>query len=269
MTTTFVLSGLLGFLTVLTFAFSLPDIRSLLVESPIPSAETTVFIFYRATASREIASVMSFTLVLLIFGASLSALATAARHIFAFARDEGLPFPSLWRKVARVGGPSLEAGLPFNAFVLALLPTVVAALIQMAYPVTLSCCISLFIASALTGHVIVLACVLGRRLLSRPIPLARWSLGRFSTPINAFALLYAIFALAVSQLPVSIKGLSPATANWSPLVWFLVVLFASVVYAVHGRYVFKAPGIPLGSRSFEQLPSSRATMHATMEETRM
>jgi choline transport protein len=258
MTTTFVINALLGLLSVLTLAFGVPDMRSFLSESPIPSAHITSMIFYKVTQSRSIATVMTVFLILLIFSAGLSALATAARHIFAFARDDGLPFPTLWRKVSRVAGPSQDAGLPFNAFVLALLPTVIASLIHLAYPVTLSCCISLFAASSITGQIIVIACVLGRRLLAQPMPPARWSLGSFSIPINIFALLYTVFAFAVSQLPMSIKGLSPATANWSPLIWFVIVLFASVVYAIHARYLFKAPGEPPGSRSFERLPISRA-----------
>jgi choline transport protein len=57
-----------------------------------------------------------------------------------------------------------------------------------------------------------IGCVLRKRLLGEELPIARWSLGRFGTAINAFALLYSGFAIIFSCFPSAVP-VTPSTVN--------------------------------------------------------
>jgi len=251
-------SGLMGFVAILTLAFSIPDLGPFLPKDKIliPSPSTLVAIFYSGTGSRSLATAMALSIAVLVFGATLSVLSTSARHIFAFAKDEGLPFPHLWRQTTPIGDTS--DAIPVNAFVLSLFFTTLAALMHLACEATTTFAIATCLACALTTYVIVLACVLGKRVLALDLPPARWSLGSFSIMFNFVALLYLLMALVVVLFPTTRENLSVRSANWSGIVWAVVLLFASIVYVLHGKYVFKNAGLAQNG-SFDELPSSRST----------
>jgi choline transport protein len=257
MAATYAISALMGFLMVISFAFCIPDLKVVVQDPHLLSAESLVTIFHHATRSKGLATAMTLIIVVLLFGASLSVLATSARHIFVFAKDEGLPFPHLWRKTTPIGGDSDT--LPVNAFVISLSFTTLTSLLYLAYSAAMTFAISVFLGCSLTAYLIVLACVLKKRLFANKLPVARWSLGSFSIPINALAWLYLVFALVMCFFPTTRAGLSPKSANWSILVWAVVLVFASAVYAVHGRYVFRGASMAPGNGSFDDLPSSRNT----------
>ena len=80
----------------------------------------------------------------------------------------------------------------------------------------------------LSTYMISIDCVLLLRLRHRPLPKARWSLGRYETSINGFAFAYSgfviIFCCFPSGLPVSTE-----TANWAPAVWAGVIMLTVAV----------------------------------------
>lgn len=82
-TATVVLNIALDFLSVSTSALRIPDVRPSLRNSTISSAKIAVLRFHGATGSWTLATTISTTLILLIFGADRSAIAVAARHIHA------------------------------------------------------------------------------------------------------------------------------------------------------------------------------------------
>ena len=102
-----------------------------------------------------------------------------------------------------------------------------------------------------------IGCVLRKRLLGEELPIARWSLGRFGTSINAFAFLYSGFAIVFSCFPPAVP-VTPSTVNWTPFVWFAVLVFAMVVYVLHGKKNYTAPlvfveGRRVGNMSLQEV----------------
>lgn len=95
-----------------------------------------------------------------------------------------------------------------------------------------------------------IGCVLLLRLQSKPLPPARWSLGRFGIPINAFAFLYSGFVIVFSCFP-QILPVSTGTANWAPAVWVGVIMAAVLVYWVHGKRHYTAPVVFVEGRREE------------------
>src|ERR1700744_6234592 len=105
MTAASIFNGALGFVAILTLAFSITkDPKSIIMDAPDGSHPFLVA-FLDATGYYGLTTVMASILILLLVGASISVLGTAARHIVAFARDSGLPFASLWIHVSTARVP--------------------------------------------------------------------------------------------------------------------------------------------------------------------
>jgi choline transport protein len=239
---------------VLTFAFSIHNLQPILAAND-SDCYPFIVLYYFATGSKGLTTAAVVIIIILIIGASLSAQATAARHVFAFARDEGLPFPRLWSKVSHIGGRDL----PVNAFWLSLAVTIVVALVHLGLSAVLHLTIALFVSSILTGCFLVIVCAITARL-SKGIVLQErmWTMGRFSIPVNIISLVYIGFAFVMSFFPLTINNLRPSSMNWASLAWFVVLGFSTIIYVVHGRYVFKAPIVVFG-RSFENISTTLRT----------
>ena len=87
-----------------------------------------------------------------------------------------------------------------------------------------------------------IGCVLLKRIQHQELPPARWSLGKYGLPINAFAVAYCAFVIIFSCFPTSVPT-TMGDANWAPLVWGAVIVGAFIMYAAHGRRVYTAPVI--------------------------
>lgn len=101
--TTICLNGALGFVMIVTMVFCITDIEGMVLASTSPYP--FIDIFYMATGSRGGATVMCLIMEALTLSGCLAGLAAGSRQIFAFARDEGMPFSNWFRKVSRIGQP--------------------------------------------------------------------------------------------------------------------------------------------------------------------
>jgi Amino acid permease len=257
MTSASIFNGLLGFGAILTLGFSITmETKDILVDAPSGSHPLLV-IFLKATTYFGLTTVMATCLILLIVGASISALATAARHVVSFARDSGLPFASLWMHVSTTSVAGTEA--PFNAYVLSLTTTVGLALANLGLgSVTLSFALSLAVVFVATGYILLLVSVLYRRLhgnvdgsrselgAGNGLPEARWNLGFWAAPVNVVAVGYVLFVFVMAFFPANVTSLKPSSMNWTVLVWVVVIVFSTGLYVLHGQYVYR---LPIRSRS--------------------
>jgi choline transport protein len=97
-------NGILGFVMLVTFCCKLPQTIScsLLTSSDVlgdvesvlatPTGYPFIQVFYNATRSKGGATAMSCILILSAVANSMTNMATASRQLFAFARDQGVPF---------------------------------------------------------------------------------------------------------------------------------------------------------------------------------
>jgi choline transport protein len=232
MITTAILNGVLGLIMTITYCFCVTDLNDALNS---PTGYPFIQVFYSATGSKAGATAMACIPIVLLIAACISVLATASRQTFAFARDDGLPLGHVWRKVYRIG-----TELPLNAVLLSLSITVILAIINIGSTAAFNSIISLLVSSLFTAYFISISCILIKRLRGEPLPPSRWSMGRFAIPCNIIALLYITLALVVSFFPIY-KQVTAMSMNWSVLVWGVIVIFATIVYIVSGRYVYKGP----------------------------
>ena len=92
----------------------------------------------------------------------------------------------------------------------------------------------------MTTYMLSIGCVAVKRLRGEPLPLARWSLGRYGVVINVFGFSYAGFAVVFSCFPSTLR-MDMDTANWAPAVWAGVILLSVFTYIIHGKKHFTTP----------------------------
>lgn len=91
--------------------------------------------------------------------------------------------------------------VPPNAIYLTSVLTVLLCLINLGSSFTFNIIVSLSLLALLSTYMISIGCVLLKRIKGEPLPPARWSLGRYGLPINAFAFAYCGFVMVWSCFP--------------------------------------------------------------------
>ena len=91
------INGTLGFAMLVTFCFCLGNIEDILAN---PDIMPFVQVFFNATKSKAGTSVLMTVFITLTVCACISQLASASRQMFAFARDNGLPFSKFLARVS-------------------------------------------------------------------------------------------------------------------------------------------------------------------------
>lgn len=86
---TVIINGSLGYVMLITFCFCVGDVGTALST---PTGYPFIEVFYNATNSHAGTTIMTCILITLTVCGCISNVATASRQMFAFARDNGLPF---------------------------------------------------------------------------------------------------------------------------------------------------------------------------------
>lgn len=224
----YVFNVILGIITLITMLFCIGTLDQAI------NAEIPYIQLFLNTGSTAVAYVLLVILLLLIFSGNITALATTSREVFAFSRDKGFPFSRWLSQIEK------KRHVPFNAVYATSFWVGVLCFINMGSTFAFNIIISLSLLALMSTYMLSIGCVLLKRIKNEPLPPARWSLGRFGLPINAFAFLYAAFAIVVSSFPGSLP-VSLSSANWAPAVWVGVMVLGLVCYFLHGRRHFTAP----------------------------
>jgi choline transport protein len=92
----------------------------------------------------------------------------------------------------------------------------------------------------MSTYTISIGCVALKRLRNQSLPRARWSLGRFGSPINLIAVVYSSFAIVFICFPVA-TPIEPASMNWAIVMFSAVLGIALVYYFKYARMVYVGP----------------------------
>ncbi|WEW58032.1 hypothetical protein PRK78_003499 [Emydomyces testavorans] len=98
MISTAVFNGALGLMMVITFCYTVGNVESVLST---PTGYPFIQVFYNATLSKPGATAMTSIMITLSIFCGMTNMATASRQLFAFARDNGVPFNGFFQKVKR------------------------------------------------------------------------------------------------------------------------------------------------------------------------
>ncbi|KAL2004970.1 hypothetical protein VTN00DRAFT_2820 [Thermoascus crustaceus] len=228
---TLILNGTTGFVMLITYAFCLGDIDKLLeIETGFPFIQ----VFLNATNSVGAATGMTVIIMILQFCAAISNVATTSRQLYAFARDNGLPFSSFLAHV------NPRYTVPLNALCTSLVIVCLLSLINIGSAVAFNAIMSLGVAALLSSYIISTCCLRLKRWRGEPLPPARWSLGRWSAAVETFAILFLLVVYVFSFFPLT-RRVDAETMNWSVVIFSGVVLFALSYYFLYARKVYSGP----------------------------
>ena len=133
-----------------------------------------------------------------------------------------------------------KRNVPDNAVYLTSVGSGIICLINLGSTTAFNIVVSLTLLALLSTYMISIGCILLKRIQKQELPPARWSLGKWGLPINAFAFVYSGFVIVFSCFPNSVP-VTASTANWAPLVWVGVILVAVMAYLVHGKKLYTPP----------------------------
>ncbi|KAI8943864.1 hypothetical protein NX059_001836 [Plenodomus lindquistii] len=224
-------NGLMGWIMAITFCFCVGDTMSILMT---PTGVPVIQVFLNTTGSTAGANgLVSMLLVIGIF-ACVAVMATNSRQLFAFARDNGVPFSSFFSKVH----PRLE--VPVNSVYMTLFFVLLLSLINLGSEVAFMQVISLGVAAMLTSYMISICCVALKRIRGEPLLPSKFNLGRAGLFINIVAIVFLFFCWIFTFFPVQPHP-NVAEMNWASLGYGVVLIFALIYYMVRGRHVYVGP----------------------------
>ncbi|TKA63262.1 hypothetical protein B0A55_09621 [Friedmanniomyces simplex] len=216
---------------VVTLIFTLGDLDEIATSA---TGWPFLQVFYNTTKSYAGTDVMSLLLILPLTGSVIACVATASRQIWAFARDNGVPFSATVRHIYP------KSSIPLNAILISLIVCVLLTLINLGSTAALNAILALDLAALLCSYTISIGCIALKRMRGEALPTREWSLGRWGLAINIGALIWLlpvfIFTLFPSVTPVSAAGM-----NYGCLLFGFVVLFSTVYYIFVGRHVYISP----------------------------
>ncbi|KAI4694002.1 uncharacterized protein J4E84_002581 [Alternaria hordeiaustralica] len=224
-------NGLLGWIMAITFCFCVTDTVSVLTT---PLGTPFIQVFVDTTKSVGGATALTVLMLVVAIFACVAIMATSSRQVFAFARDNGVPFAHVFSKV------STKREVPINSTYITVVFVVILSCINLGSTVAFMQVISLGVASMLTSYLITISCVALKRIRGEPLLPSKFDLGRLGLPINIIAVLFLLFAWVFCFFPVGPRP-TITDMNWAVLGYGIVVLFAILYYVLRGRHVYVGP----------------------------
>ncbi|KAH7124297.1 amino acid/polyamine transporter I [Dactylonectria macrodidyma] len=229
MTTVF--NGALGWIMVITYCFCIGNLEEVIMS---PTGYPFMQVFYNSTQSTKSATAMSVFIVAMTVFSNLTMVATSSRQLFAFARDNAVPF-SPWFSQIPAGWD-----VPLNAILTTFLISSLLSLINIGSTVALNSITSLATTALLSSYIVSIGCMIWRRWTNSPLLPSKFSLGKWglATNIASEAFLVVIFVLAF------MPGNPYPTAeqmNWSIVIYGGVTLFSLAYYFFRGTHRYEGP----------------------------
>ncbi|KAF2402027.1 amino acid transporter [Trichodelitschia bisporula] len=233
MMATAVFNGILGFLMLITFCFCLGDVDAVRA-SPAGALYPFVQVFADGTQSIGGATVMTSVLITLSVFCCITNIATASRQLFAFARDNGIPFAKVFAYVP----PGWD--IPLNAVILTLVFVSALSLINIGSTIAYNTITSLGVCALVSSYMVSISCVTLKRWRGEPLLKRRFSLGQYGMAINAFSVLFLLLVFVMCFFPPE-PNPPPSVMNWSIIMYGAVMLFSLIYYYFKGRHVYVGP----------------------------
>ncbi|KAF2714377.1 GABA permease [Pleomassaria siparia CBS 279.74] len=220
-----------GFVFLISMSFCMGDLET---TASTPTGVPAIEIFFNSTGSVAGASALASFISVIVLVAANSLMAEGSRAVFAFARDNGLPFSGIFSKVSANKSP-------INAVILT-------AVVQMAFN-------SIYFGT-LTGFNTVISIATQGFYVSYAIPLLSrilahvsgrkqrlqgpYSLGRYGLVLNMMGFLYLAFCCITFNFP-SVNPIDSENMNYTSAATGVVGLISLVTWFTTGRKRFTGP----------------------------
>ncbi|KAF2155681.1 amino acid transporter [Myriangium duriaei CBS 260.36] len=226
-------SYVLGAVMWITFLFNVGNIEA--VQNS-PYGQSYVAILYYATGSRTATTFCVSLILFLMIMCAVNQTTTASRQVYAFARDNGLPF-STWLCKVRQGWD-----FPLNA----LLATLVCSLVISMATIPSANAFNVINAFSLGGlfwsYLIAISVAFWRKItLSERFPVGKFIMGhKLGLVVNSIAIGFLIIVLIFSQFPL-VAYADAQTMNWSCLALAIAGMGFVLYYFLYAKEHYTSP----------------------------
>lgn len=224
-----VINGALGWVMIITFCFCLGNLDEVLSSA---TGYPYIQVFYNATQSTRGTTAMSSFVIFMSIAGNLTMIATASRQLYAFARDQAVPFSPWISKVAW--------DLPLNSIFITFITSSLLSLINIGSPTALSSITSLGTSALLSSYICSIGCLIWRRLTGNPLPKSQFNLGKWALSINIVSEVFLVVMFVLVFFPES-PDPAAASMNWAIVIYGAVVLLSMIYYFFRGRHRYVGP----------------------------
>ncbi|KAE8146920.1 amino acid/polyamine transporter I [Aspergillus avenaceus] len=228
-----VLGAVTGFAFLLTLCFCIGDIDTTANTS---TGVPVLQIFYDSTGSKIATCFLTSMIAIIVIVAGNNLVAEGSRSVYAFARDHGLPFSSVFSKVES------KRHVPVNAILLTLV--VQLALDAIDFGTTTG--FQTVIAISTEGFYLSYAMALFSRLLGYVTGHQKYMKGPFALPqsmsiaLNVLGLLFLLFAAITFNFPTT-HPVTHESMNYTSAAVGVIALISTITWFTTGRKDFTGP----------------------------
>ncbi|KAL6720323.1 polyamine transporter tpo5 [Lecanora helva] len=221
-------SWIVGWLFNIVLAYTVGDPLDKL-NSPV--AQPVAQIFYEVMGRRPAVFFTVAAYVVQNFGA-LAAIQAASRTIWAFSRDEMLPLSRIWYKIDK------RTQTPIYAVWLLTTCCVLINLVALGSYTAISAIFNLTAIALDWSYCIPIICKLSFGMAKR----GPFHLGRASTPINCWAIVWTVLVTIIYVQP-TIRPVTAQNMNYVSVLMVAVAIFAVGYWYAAGRYYYTGPRV--------------------------
>ncbi|KAK4981162.1 hypothetical protein LTR28_003411 [Elasticomyces elasticus] len=226
-----VINYVLGFVITVTFMFTLGDLN---IDLASVTGQPWVAVVQNSTKSFAATVVLLVVMIIMFTFCAINEVTTSSRQVFAFARDKGLPF-HVWLSTVR------NDGVPANAVFVILGFTAILALIIIGSTAAFNIILSVSTTGLFASYLLVIGCVLAKRLRGGQFPPTKFDLGYWGGNIvNIIAIWFLVLAFLMLFFP-AVPNPNAASMNWAILIFGVIVIFFLVYYYIKGRHDYEGP----------------------------
>jgi amino acid permease (GABA permease) len=213
----------LGFLFNIVLAYTMGDITNLLSS---PTAQPFSQIFYNVLGATGGILFTLFAFIILNF-CGIAALQASARTIFAFSRDELIPFSKVWIRINRY------TQTPLIAVWLNVILAVCINLIGLGSYTAISAIFNVCAIALDWSYCIPIVCKLICGTKTGGYIPGPWNLGKFSKPINCWAVIWTLFVSIIFLMPTT-RPVTAENMNYAIVILVGILTFAMIYWFVGG-----------------------------------
>lgn len=220
------------FLTLLSFCYHIPDVE---VAHDDSTGYPGLWVIRQSITSLPWLNVLLAVILLLEVLGELAYFAAVSRDLYAFARDDGLPFSQWLRKV------DPRRRIPTNAYILSAACSILMSLIYIGNSAAFYAIVSLCTVALLQCYLFSIGCILWRRIyFAETLPPAKFSLGKWGIAVNTSAVVFCLWSFFWTFWPEE----SPVTLdnmNWAVLLFVATLVVSLAYYFLGGHKKYNGP----------------------------
>jgi choline transport protein len=228
-----IINGLAGFAYSITILYCITDVNAIFET---PTGFPIIVVFLQGTTNNTRAVTAMMIAIILIFAmAPFGLIASVSRLIWAFARDQGLPFSSFFSHIT----PWNKC--PVNAVLAVFVSVSLLSLINIASSTAFNGLVSLASLGFYFSYAIPILMFTIRRVDSaNPINFGPWTMGKIGLIVNTLAIAFCVFLIVILPFP-AVLPVTSTNMNYASPLFIAVMLFALVNYSLRTRKRFVGP----------------------------